>query len=173
MIVGCSNSNFETGTIERKFVIGYANNATDDEVAKIGSMEEVQYKIYNDELFYELDDFLKIPKLKKSDEFPVDLEDDYGNLITPNAIGIYTMFYRHSDFGPLNLELRLYKSNKDTKEYGKNAAEKSLSTAALTISGHSRTEKYLYDAYVLKGNSILLCQNSLAICDEIYEKIEK
>ena len=35
MIVGCSNSNFETGTIERKFVIGYANNATDDEVAKV------------------------------------------------------------------------------------------------------------------------------------------
>ena len=172
MVIGCSNADFETGTIERKFVLEDII-AMDDDVEKVGSMEEVKYKIYNDEIIYELDDFIKIPKLKKSEEFPVDLKDDDGNFVTPKSTGIYTMFYRHSDLGPLDLELRLYDNNKDAKEYGKNAAEKSISTVALTIGGHVRSEKYLYDAYVLKGNAILLCQNSLDVCDEIYEKIEK
>ena len=83
------------------------------------------------------------------------------------------MFYRHPDLGSLDLELRLYNSNKDAIDFGKKSAEKSISTVALTIGGHVRSEKYLYDAYVLKGNSILLCQNSLTICDEIYKEIDK
>ena len=142
------------------------------DIDKVGTMEEVEYKIYKDDSIYSVSDFLNIPRVKKSNEFPVDLKDDNEDLITPNAIGIYTMFYRHTNLGSLDLELRLYSNNKDAIEFGKKSAEKSISTVALTIGGHVRSEKYLYDAYVLKGNSILLCQNSLAICDEIYKDIK-
>ena len=173
ILLSCSSDEYETGTIERKFVLEEIALIGEADIDKVGTMEEVEYKIYNDDSIYSVSDFLNISRVKKSNEFPVDLKDDDENLITPNAIGIYTMFYRHSDLGSLDLELRIYNSNKEAIDFGKKSAEKSISTVALTIGGHVRSEKYLYDAYVLKGNSILLCQKSLTICDEIYKEIDK
>ena len=78
--------------------------------------------------------------------------------ITPNATSIFYNVINIQSSRPKDLELRFYSNHEDALKFGKKSAEKSISTVALTIGGHVRSEKYLYDAYVLKGNSILLCQ---------------
>ena len=121
ILLSCSTDEYETGTIEWiQFVLEEIALIGEADIDKVGTMEEVEYKIYNDDSIYSVSDFLNISELKKSNEFPVDLKDNDENLITPNAIGIYTMFYRHPDLGSLDLELRLYNSNKDAIDFYKN-----------------------------------------------------
>ena len=65
ILLSCSTDEYETGTIERKFVLEEIALIGEADIDKVGTMEEVEYKIYNDDSIYSVSDFLNISRVKK------------------------------------------------------------------------------------------------------------
>ncbi len=172
-VITCSVDNdeldYEMGTIERE-----------EEVSKTGARGidvEVQsklinYKIYKNEDIYKLEDF-EIAGMKKPKEFPNDSLGNDGKPYTPNAISNFTGWFKSSQYGIQDIELRFYATNSDAKEFGRPAADIAMQLTKKTVLGSVQVQAPIFGGYILSGNTIILCSKSIEVCDEIYEKIQK
>ena len=113
---------------------------------------------------------LKKPKSIKADA----IDKKTGEPITPNAQEIHVGFFK-SSMGPKDIELRIYANHQDALDYGVPPAEKTISAAVEAggaVKGAGTFAKSSYGAYVVSGNTIILCQVQIEVCDELSEGLK-
>ena len=113
---------------------------------------------------------LKKPKSIKADA----IDKKTGEPITPNAQEIYVGFFK-SSMGPKDIELRIYSTHQDALEHGVPPAEKTISAAVEAggaVKGAGTFAKSSYGAYVVSGNTVILCQVQIEVCDELSEGLK-
>ena len=111
--------------------------------------------------------------LNKPKEFPSDSKDQNGDPYTPNSKNNYTGWFKSSQFGTQDIELRFYSNHLDSKEFGKPSADKAMQLTKKTVLGSVQVQAPIFGGYILSGNTVILCSKSIEVCDEIYEKIDK
>ena len=135
-------------------------------------------RIKNEGSIYVIADFetagLKKPKSLKADA----VNKKTGEAITPEATEVHLGFFK-SSLGPKDVEVRFYKSHYDAITYGVPSAEKTITkviafTNALieTKSAESATSTSGYGAYIVTGNTIMICQGQIEVCDELLDKLK-
>ena len=134
----------------------------------------VTSKIINDAGTYTVAHFeeagLKKPKAIKADA----VDKKTGEPITPNAQEIYVGFFK-SSMGPKDIELRIYSTHQDALDHGVPPAEKTISAAVEAggaVKGAGTFAKSSYGAYVVSGNTVILCQVQIEVCDELSERLK-
>lgn len=134
----------------------------------------VTSRIINDAGTYTVAHFeeagLKKPKSIKADA----IDKKTGEPITPNAKEIYVGFFK-SSMGPKDIELRIYSTHQDALEHGVPPAEKTISAAVEAggaVKGAGTFAKSSYGAYVVSGNTVILCQVQIEVCDELSEGLK-
>ena len=134
----------------------------------------VTSRIINDAGTYTVAHFeeagLKKPKSIKADA----IDKKTGEPITPNAKEIYVGFFK-SSMGPKDIELRIYSTHQDALEHGVPPAEKTISAAVEAggaVKGAGTFAKSSYGAYVVSGNTLILCQVQIEVCDELSEGLK-
>lgn len=134
----------------------------------------VTSRIINDAGTYTVAHFeeagLKKPKSIKADA----IDKKTGEPITPNAQEIYVGFFK-SSMGPKDIELRIYSTHQDALEHGVPPAEKTISAAVEAggaVKGAGTFAKSSYGAYVVSGNTLILCQVQIEVCDELSEGLK-
>ena len=113
---------------------------------------------------------LKKPKSIKADA----IDKKTGEPITPNAQEIYVGFFK-SSMGPKDIELRIYSTHQDALDHGVPPAEKTISAAVEAggaVKGAGTFAKSSYGAYVVSGNTVILCQVQIEVCDELSEGLK-
>ena len=134
----------------------------------------VTSRIINDAGTYTVAHFeeagLKKPKAIKADA----VDKKTGEPITPNAQEIYVGFFK-SSMGPKDIELRIYSTHQDALDHGVPPAEKTISAAVEAggaVKGAGTFAKSSYGAYVVSGNTVILCQVQIEVCDELSEGLK-
>ncbi|MFL2642096.1 MAG: DUF6810 family protein [Dehalococcoidia bacterium] len=134
----------------------------------------VTSRIINDAGTYNVTHFeeagLKKPKSIKADA----IDKKTGEPITPNAQEIYVGFFK-SSMGPKDIELRIYSTHQDALDHGVPPAEKTISAAVEAggaVKGAGTFAKSSYGAYVVSGNTVILCQVQIEVCDELSEGLK-
>jgi len=134
----------------------------------------VTSRIINDTGTYTVAHFeeagLKKPKAIKADA----VDKKTGEPITPNAQEIYVGFFK-SSMGPKDIELRIYSTHQDALDHGVPPAEKTISAAVEAggaVKGAGTFAKSSYGAYVVSGNTVILCQVQIEVCDELSEGLK-
>ena len=134
----------------------------------------VTSRIINDAGTYTVAHFeeagLKKPKAIKADA----VDKKTGEPITPNAQEIYVGFFK-SSMGPKDIELRIYSTHQDVLDHGVPPAEKTISAAVEAggaVKGAGTFAKSSYGAYVVSGNTVILCQVQIEVCDELSEGLK-
>ena len=134
----------------------------------------VTSRIINDTGTYTVAHFeeagLKKPKAIKADA----VDKKTGEPITPNAQEIYVGFFK-SSMGPKDIELRIYSTHQDALDHGVPPAEKTISAtveAGGAVKGAGTFAKSSYGAYVVSGNTVILCQVQIEVCDELSEGLK-
>ena len=113
---------------------------------------------------------LKKPKSIQADA----IDKKTGEPITPNAQEIHVGFFK-STMGPKDIELRIYANHQDALDYGVPPAEKTIDAAVQAggaVKGAGTFAKSSYGAYVVSGNTIILCQVQIEVCDELSEGLK-
>ena len=113
---------------------------------------------------------LKKPKSIQADA----IDKKTGEPITPNAQEIHVGFFK-SSMGPKDIELRIYANHQDALDYGVPPAEKTIDAAVQAggaVKGAGTFAKSSYGAYVVSGNTIILCQVQIEVCDELSEGLK-
>ena len=113
---------------------------------------------------------LKKPKSIQADA----IDKKTGEPITPNAQEIHVGFFK-SSMGPKDIELRIYSNHQDALNYGVPPAEKTIGAAVEAggaVKGAGTFAKSSYGAYVVSGNTIILCQVQIEVCDELSEGLK-
>ncbi len=173
-MIACSSENdeqeYELGTVVREEAVAEEGQGIHD-TAEVKT-QLVNYKIYKNEGIYKLEDF-EMAGMKKPKEFPNDSLGNDGKPYTPNAISNYTGWFKSSQFGTQDIELRFYATNSDAKEFGRPAADIAMQLTKKTVLGSVQVQAPIFGGYILSGNTIILCSKSIEVCDEIYEKVEK
>ena len=135
-------------------------------------------RITNEGSIYVIADFeeagLKKPKSLKADA----VDKKTGEAITPEATEVHFGFFK-SSLGPKDVEVRFYKSHSDAITYGVPTAEKTISTVVAftnalieTKSAESATSTSGYGAYIVTGNTIMICQGQIEVCDELLDELK-
>ena len=158
-ILGCGENNVE-------------ENSSKNETGIVTS------RIANEGSKYIISDFesagLKKPKSLKADA----VDKKTGEAITPKALEVHLGFFK-SSLGPKDVEVRLYESHADALTHGVPTAEKTISTVVAftnalieTTSAESTTTTAGFGAYIVTGNSIIICQSQIEVCDELLEGLD-
>ena len=134
----------------------------------------VTSRIINENNTYAISNYeeagLKKPKSIQADA----IDKKTGEPITPNAQEIHVGFFK-SSMGPKDIELRIYANHQDALDYGVPPAEKTISAAVEAggaVKGAGTFAKSSYGAYVVSGNTIILCQVQIEVCDELSEGLK-
>ena len=173
-LIACSSENdeqeYESGTVVREEAVAEEGQGIHD-TAEVKT-QLVNYKIYKNEDIYYLEDF-KLAGLKKPKEFPSDSKDQNGDPYTPNSENNYTGWFKSSQFGTQDIELRFYSNHIDAKGFGKPSADSAMQLTKKTVLGSVQVQAPIFGGYILTGNVVILCSKSIEVCDEIYNNIEK
>jgi len=129
----------------------------------------VTSRILNENSNHSISDF-ETAGLKKPKSIQADAVDKKtGERITPEASEVYVGFFK-SSLGPKDIEVRFYASHEDAKTYGVPPAEITISTAVEAggaVKGAGTFAKSSYGAYIVSGNTVMLCQVQVEVCDEL------
>ena len=92
-----------------------------------------------------------------------------GEPITPEATEAHLGFFK-SSMGPKDIEIRFYKSHSDAVTYGMPPAQKTIDVATEAggaVKGAGTFAKSSYGAFIVSGNTVMLCQVQIEVCDEL------
>ena len=172
-IVSCSSENqeaeIESGTIERE---GIEQTIGNDFFEAEKTTQEVGFKIYENDNIFSVNDFINAG-LKKPKEFPINSKDKDGSFITPKATSIHLGWYKHSELKAKDLELRFYSNHEDALKFGKTSAEKALNNLKTGgRNGNMDLRTSFWGGFIISGNTVILCQTSIDVCDEILSNIK-
>ena len=129
----------------------------------------VTSRVLNENSSYSISDFenagLKKPKSIQADA----VDKKTGERITPEATEVHVGFFK-SSLGPKDIEVRFYSSHEDAKTYGVPPAEITINAAVEAggaVKGAGTFAKSSYGAYIVSGNTVMLCQVQIEVCDEL------
>lgn len=108
---------------------------------------------------YTVDDFVDAG-WKKNKEYDLDT--------LPEATGAFFGFYNRKD-----IELRMYPSHEIAMVAGKDSAETAIRTEKLSGRGAGFSSVTLYGAYVVAGNTVMLCEISVSDCTDLLDAIHQ
>ncbi len=108
---------------------------------------------------YTVDDFVDAG-WKKNKEYDLDT--------LPEATGAFFGFYNRKD-----IELRMYPSHEIAMAAGKESAETAIKTEKLSGRGAGFSSVTLYGAYVVAGNTVMLCEISVSDCTDLLDAIHQ
>ncbi len=104
-----------------------------------------------------VDDFIAAG-WKKNKEFQVDT--------LPEAENAWFGFFNRKD-----IELRFYPSHEAAMTAGQESAETAIATEKLSGRGAGFSAVTLYGAYVIAGNTVMLCELSITDCTDLLDQI--
>jgi len=172
-IIACSSENdeqeYESGTVVREEAVAEEGQGIHD-TAEVKT-QLVNYKIYMNEDIYDLEDF-RLAGLNKPKEFPSDSKGQNEEPYTPNSKNNYTGWFKSSQFGTQDIELRFYSNHFDAKEFGKPSADSAMQLTKKTVLGSVQVQAPIFGGYILTGNTVILCSKSIEVCDEILSNIK-
>ena len=108
---------------------------------------------------------LKKPKSLQHDA----VDKKTGEAVTPEATEAHLGFFK-SSMGPKDIEIRFYKSHSDAVTYGAPPAQKTIDVATEAggaVKGAGTFAKSSYGAFIVSGNTVMLCQVQIEVCDEL------
>ncbi len=148
-------------------LISCSGETSGDENSEDGGI--VTSRILNENSNHSISDFenagLKKPKSIQADA----VDKKTGERITPEATEVYVGYFK-SSLGPKDIEVRFYASYENAKTYGVPPAETTISTAVEAggaVKGAGTFAKSSYGAYIVSGNTVMLCQVQIEVCDEL------
>ncbi len=106
---------------------------------------------------FSVDDFIEAG-WKKNKEWPLDT--------LPEATGAYFGFYNRKD-----IEIRFYPSYDVAMDVGRESAETAIETEKLSGRGAGFSSVTLYGAYVVAGNTVMLCEISVTDCTDLLDQM--
>jgi len=126
-------------------------------------------RVMNENSTHAIDDYvvagLKKPKSLKHDA----VDKKTGEAVTPEATEAHLGFFK-SSMGPKDIEIRFYKSHSDAVTYGMPPAQKTIDVATEAggaVKGAGTFAKSSYGAFIVSGNTVMLCQVQIEVCDEL------
>ena len=125
-------------------------------VVTIGDRAELRASTRPSSVFT-VDDFIEAG-WKKNKEYPLDT--------LPEATGAYFGFYNRKD-----IEIRIYPSHDVAMGAGRESAETAIETEKLSGRGAGFSSVTLYGAYVVAGNTVMLCEISVTDCTDLLDQI--
>ena len=147
--------------------ISCSSDGSSDESSEDGGI--VTSRIKNENSNHSISDYenagLKKPKSIKADA----VDKKTGERITPEATEVHVGFFK-SSLGPKDIEVRFYQSHEDALNYGVPPAETTINAAVEAggaVKGAGTFAKSSYGAYIVSGNTIMLCQVQIEVCDEL------
>lgn len=153
-VVGCGSADDESsdGGSEAKV----AEVVDEDAVVTIGDRAELRASTRPSSMFT-VDDFIDAG-WKKNKEYPLET--------LPEATGAYFGFYNRKD-----IEIRFYPSHDVAMAAGRESAETAIETEKLSGRGAGFSSVTLYGAYVVAGNTVMLCEISVTDCTDLLDQI--
>tara|TARA_B100001029_G_scaffold177948_1_gene183582 strand:- start:2377 stop:2820 length:444 start_codon:yes stop_codon:yes gene_type:complete len=135
-------------------IIFFIACSTEEEL--VVSDEIITSMIADEDKIYKIEDFKNIgwkqnKKLNNSD--------------FPKTIGIWYGFFNKRD-----VEIWIYNSHSDVLENGMGYAEKAINKRPTNRDPTNPTE-IRYHAYIISGNSLILCEDKIEDCIELLSKI--
>ena len=89
------------------------------------------------------------------------------------ATSIHLGWYKHSELKAKDLELRFYSNHEDALKFGKTSAEKALNNLKTGgRNGNMDLRTSFWGGFIISGNTVILCQTSIDVCDEILSNIK-
>lgn len=128
----------------------------EDAVVTIGDRAELRAYTRPSSVFT-VDDFIEAG-WKKNKEYPLDT--------LPEATGAYFGFYNRKD-----IEIRVYPSHDVAMVAGRESAETAIKTEKLSGRGAGFSSVTLYGAFVVAGNTVMLCEISVTDCTDLLDQI--
>ncbi len=153
-VIGCGSASDEPGDggDGESAVAAVDENA----VVTIGDRAELRASTRPGSVFT-IDDFIEAG-WKKNKEWPLDT--------LPEATGAYFGFYNRKD-----IEIRVYPSHDVAMAAGRESAEMAIETEKLSGRGAGFSSVTLYGAYVVAGNTVMLCEISVTDCTDLLDQI--
>lgn len=153
-VIGCGSASDELGDggDSEAAVAAVDENA----VVTIGDRAELRASTRPGSVFT-VDDFIEAG-WKKNKEWPLDT--------LPEATGAYFGFYNRKD-----IEIRVYPSHDVAMAAGRDSAETAIGTEKLSGRGAGFSSVTLYGAYVIAGNTVMLCEISVTDCTDLLDQI--
>ena len=153
-VVGCGSSDGESedGGSESEV----AEVVDEGAVVTIGDRAELRASTRPNSVFT-VDDFIEAG-WKKNKEYPLET--------LPEATGAYFGFYNRKD-----IEIRVYPSHDVAMAAGRESAETAIETEKLSGRGAGFSSVTLYGAYVVAGNTVMLCEISVTDCTDLLDQI--
>ena len=153
-VIGCGSASDEPGDggVGEPAVAAVDENA----VVTIGDRAELRASTRPGSVFT-IDDFIEAG-WKKNKEWPLDT--------LPEATGAYFGFYNRKD-----IEIRVYPSHDVAMAAGRESAETAIETEKLSGRGAGFSSVTLYGAYVVAGNTVMLCEISVTDCTDLLDQI--
>ncbi len=152
-VISCGSASDEpAGEAEGVPAVAVDENA----VVTIGDRAELRAYTRPSRVFT-VDDFIEAG-WKKNKEWPLDT--------LPEATGAYFGFYNRKD-----IEIRVYPSHDVAMAAGTDSAETAIETEKLSGRGAGFSSVTLYGAYVVAGNTVMLCEVSVTDCTDLLEQI--
>ena len=153
MVIGCGSAAEESSGDA-----GGEPAAAVDENAVVTIGERAELRAYTrPSSIFTVDDFIAAG-WKKNKEYPLDT--------LPEATGAYFGFYNRKD-----IEIRVYPSHDVAMEVGRESAETAIETEKLSGRGAGFSSVTLYGAYVVAGNTVMLCEISVTDCTDLLEQV--
>lgn len=135
----------------------------------------VTSRVINENSTHAIADFvsagLKKPKSLQHDA----VDKKTGEAVTPEATEAHLGFFK-SSMGPKDIEIRFYKSHSDAVTYGAPPAQKTIDVATEAggaVKGAGTFAKSSYGAFIVSGNTVMLCQVQIEVCDELAAGLNK
>ena len=153
-VIGCGSTADEPS--EHADDTAAAAVVDENAVVTIGDRPELRASTRHSGVFA-VDDFIEAG-WKKNKEYPLDT--------LPEATGAYFGFYNRKD-----IEIRIYPSHEVAMGAGRESAETAIKTEKLSGRGAGFSSVTLYGAYVVAGNTVMLCEISVTDCTDLLDQI--
>ena len=153
-VFGCGSSN--GGDADGASEAEVAEVVDEGAVVTIGDRAELRASTRPNSVFT-IDDFIEAG-WKKNKEYPLET--------LPEATGAYFGFYNRKD-----IEIRFYPSHDVAMVAGRESAETAIETEKLSGRGAGFSSVTLYGAYVVAGNTVMLCEISVTDCTDLLDQI--
>lgn len=159
-VIGCGTADDDapTGGDTQDAVAEVAEVVDESAVVAIGDRPELRAYTRPGST-YTVDDFVDAG-WKKNKEYDLDT--------LPEATGAFFGFYNRKD-----IELRMYPSHEIAMAAGKESAETAIKTEKLSGRGAGFSSVTLYGAYVVAGNTVMLCEISVSDCTDLLDTIHQ
>ena len=159
-VIGCGTADDDTptGGDTQDAVAEVAEVVDESAVVTIGDRPELRAYTRPGST-YTVDDFVDAG-WKKNKEYDLDT--------LPEATGAFFGFYNRKD-----IELRMYPSHEIAMAAGKESAETAIKTEKLSGRGAGFSSVTLYGAYVVAGNTVMLCEISVSDCTDLLDAIHQ